>query len=386
MPADAAPALSRPDAIRVMVVDDSVVVRGLVARWLEEDKDIVVVGTPRNGKIAVESVARLDPDVIILDVEMPEMDGLEALPLLLRAKPGIAVIMASTLTRRNAEISLKAIQLGARDYVPKPEGNAGVTTSTDFRREIVEKVKALGNRQRNRRPVAAPVTGAAPATARLAAASPSSRPAAVSDAAGRMVLRPFSTVVPRILAIGSSTGGPQALMDMLKACPSIFARVPVVITQHMPPTFTAILAEHISKAVGIDAQEAREGEPLRANRIYVAPGGLHMVLARGAETVIRLLDTPPVNFCRPAVDPLFESVAAIYGPATLAVVLTGMGHDGARGAGHIANAGGTVIAQDEATSVVWGMPGATAQSGVAAAVLPLPSIAPKIVQLVTGVR
>jgi two-component system chemotaxis response regulator CheB len=200
-------------------------------------------------------------------------------------------------------------------------------------------------------------------------------------------LRPASAVTPRFLAIGSSTGGPQALMEVMKNLGPVFQRVPVVVTQHMPPTFTAILAEHLARAANVPAAEAKDGDALRPGRILVAPGGLHMTVAKGPEgPVIRLVDSPPVNFCKPAVDPLFESVSAVYGAATLAVVLTGMGADGAKGGVVIANAGGTVLAQDEATSIVWGMPGATAHAGACAAVLPLPHIAPKILQLVAASR
>lgn len=369
-----------------MVVDDSVVVRGLVSRWLDEDPDITTVAALRNGRVAVDEVTRHEPDVVVLDVEMPEMDGLTALPLLLKARPGIAVIVSSTLTRRNADISLKCMSLGARDYVAKPETNAGVTTSMDFRRDIVTKVKALGAAPRDRRLRG----GAHRATPTAASSRPAvlqARASNLGPQAPRISLRRFSTAAPRIVAIGSSTGGPQALMEVLKHCAPIFQRVPVVITQHMPVTFTAILAEHLAKATGIEAHEARDDEVLQPRRIYVAPGGLHMTLARQGEAVVtQLRDGAPVNFCKPAVDPLFDSVAHVYGASTLALVLTGMGSDGAKGAVTIADAGGSVIAQDEATSVVWGMPGATAQAGAAAAVLPLDQIAPRIVQLVTGVR
>jgi two-component system chemotaxis response regulator CheB len=375
----------REDAIRVMVVDDSVVVRGLVSRWLAEEPELAVVAALRHGRQAVDEIARHAPDVVVLDVEMPEMDGLTALPLLLKATPGVAVIVASTLTRRNADISLRCLSLGARDYVAKPETNSGVTTSSDFRREIVDKVKTLGAAVRRRR--AGRAAAASPAAASVRPQVLEARQANLGAEARRFSLRPFSAVQPRLLAIGSSTGGPQALMDVLKACKPIFPRVPVVITQHMPATFTAILAEHLARVAGVEAHEATEGEPLRANRIYVAPGGLHLSLARaGDQVVAKLGDGPAVNFCKPAVDPLFDSVAAIYGPAALAVVLTGMGHDGAKGAAAIVAAGGSVLAQDEATSVVWGMPGAVAQAGAACAVLPLDQIAPKIVQLVAGAR
>ena len=377
--------------VRVCVVDDSVVVRGLVARWLEEDADISVVQTFRNGREAVDGIAKADPDVVVLDIEMPEMDGLTALPLLLKAKPGLTVVMASTLTRRNAEISMKAMTLGARDYVPKPEGNSGVSTSADFRREIVDKVKALGGRSRDRRqPRSAGTTPGQTSvpTAALATLQRLSGGEALKVAHDhKFSLRPMSSVPPRVLAIGSSTGGPQALMTVLGQLGPLFPRMPVIVTQHMPPAFTTILAEHLTRVAKVPAAEAQDGEPIKAGRIYVAPGGKHLVARKeGDQVVARLDDGAPVNFCKPAVDPMFESLAAIHGPAVLAVVLTGMGADGANGGRAIAAAGGTVLAQDEATSVVWGMPGATANAGVCAAVLPIDQIAPKILAIASGAR
>ncbi len=379
-------ARDKAGAIRVMVVDDSVVVRGLVSRWLDEEPDIATVAAVRNGRVAVDEIARNEPDVVVLDVEMPEMDGMTALPLLLKARPGVVVIVVSTLTRRNADVSLKCLSLGARDCVAKPETNSGVTTSADFRRDIVAKVKALGAKPRDRRLREGAHHGT-PTTASARPAVLQARASNLGTEAPRISLRRFSSAAPRILAIGASTGGPQALMDVLKLCGPVFQRVPVVVTQHMPVTFTAILAEHLARATGVEAREAHDDEALRAQRIYVAPGGLHMTVARSGEGVVaRLRDGASVNFCKPAVDPLFESVAQIYGATALALVLTGMGSDGAKGAVAVADAGGSVIAQDETTSVVWGMPGATAHAGAAAAVLPLDQIAPRIVQLVTGVR
>lgn len=373
--------------IRVMVVDDSAVVRGLVSRWLEEDSRLHVVCAARNGRHALDELPRIDPDVVLLDVEMPEMDGLTALPLLLKAKLGLVVIMASTLTRRNAEISLKALQLGARDYVPKPESGAGMSGADDFKREIVEKVTVLGARSRDRRLArsgAAPAPSAPSTSIRAAAVAPGLK-AAATGTQGK--LRSVSRMAPKVLTIGSSTGGPQALMEVLRNLKSVCARMPVLITQHMPPTFTAISAEHIAKATGVPAREAADGEMVMAGTIYVAPGGKHLSVQRHGEGVVIVLsDTAPINFCKPAVDPLFESVAKIYGAATLAVVLTGMGADGAHGSVVIADAGGTVLVQDEATSVVWGMPGATFAAGAAAAVLPLAEIAGKISQLSVGAR
>jgi two-component system chemotaxis response regulator CheB len=376
--------------IRVMVVDDSVVIRGLVGRWVDEEPQLAVVASHRNGRLAVEDVTRSNPDVVILDIEMPDMDGLTALPLLLEKKRDLVVVVASTLTRRNAEISLKALSLGAADYVPKPETNSGVTTSTDFRRELVEKVLNLGQRARARAGArstpGAPGAVAAPQRATINAA-----PAPAAAARGRaasFTVRPYSlTVRPRILAIGSSTGGPQALNALFGEIGSAIGQVPVVITQHMPPTFTAILAEHLSKAAGRPAAEGKEGEVLAPGRIYVAPGGKHMVLAKhGADTVVRLTDGPPVNFCKPAVDPLFRSVVDIYGNATLGIILTGMGSDGAEGVREIGKAGGNVIAQDEESSVVWGMPGAAAHTGMCADVLPLPEIGRKVARILLGGR
>ena len=380
------------DPIRVMVVDDSVVVRGLIGRWIDEDPALAVVASHRNGKLAVEDVLRSNPDVVVLDVEMPEMDGITALPLLLKAKPGLVVVMASTLTRRNAEISLKCLSLGAADYVPKPESNSGVTTSADFKREVVQKIKALGARvaMRAGRTAPSPATTPSPARAMPQPAAPSaSRPAFASAAksGGSPSLRTYSSLVPKVLLIGSSTGGPQALAKLFTDIGPAIGNVPVLVTQHMPATFTAILAEHLTKASGRRAAEGTHGEPLMPGRIYVAPGGKHMVIGKSGHDVCVLLnDLPPVNFCKPAVDPLFDSAVPLFGAGILSCVLTGMGHDGAAGATRIADAGGSVIAQDEETSVVWGMPGAVAQAGAAAEILPLDQIGPKIARILGGRR
>jgi len=361
-------------------------VRGLVGRWIAEESDMTLVASHRSGRDAVADIARKMPDVVILDIEMPDMDGLTALPLIIAAKRDVMVLMASTLTRRNAEISLKCLSLGAADYVPKPETNAGVTTSSVFKREILDKVRALGRR---RKIAGRAFRAAAPAVAttapRVPAPSLAPQPVGFNDAGFR--LRPFGTTIPKVLLLGSSTGGPQALTTVLKALGGLIDRVPVLITQHMPPTFTTILAEHAAKAAGRPAAEGKDGEPILAGRIYVAPGAKHMVVRKtGASTVIHLEDGPPINFCKPAVDPLFSSAAQAWGAQAFACVLTGMGHDGAHGAGDIVAAGGSVIAQDEATSVVWGMPGAVAQAGHASAVLPLDQIAPKIVRIFAGDR
>ena len=360
--------------IKVMVVDDSAVVRGLVSRWVEEEAGMQVVARHANGKLAVDDVAISKPDIVILDIEMPVMDGLTALPEILKANPKTKVVMASTLTRRNAEVSLKALSLGAIDYVPKPDSNSGLSTSTSFKRELIDKIKAFGGKSNFNNGIVRKPVQAAPEKS-------ISKPKATQN----FSLRPMSRIMPRILAIGSSTGGPQALIKVFEQIGSSVQNLPVVITQHMPATFTTILAEHISGACGRPAKEGEDGEVIKPGGIYVAPGGKHMVLeAKNGRTIIRLDNGPEVNFCKPAVDPMFESVAKIYNSAILSLVLTGMGQDGAVGAGVIADAGGTCLAQDEASSVVWGMPGATANMGNASAVLSLDDICVKVKSLVKG--
>jgi two-component system, chemotaxis family, protein-glutamate methylesterase/glutaminase len=356
-----------------MVVDDAIVVRGLLARWIEAETGLELVASLRNGRLAIEQLESSAPDVVILDVDMPDIDGITALPHLLAKKRDLVVIMASTLTRRNAEISLRALALGAADYIPKPESTREITVSTSFRRELIDKIHALGGRRWRQAEVRA-----APA----AAVDPARR----GDHAGVKLL-PFPPLPPRVLLVGSSTGGPQALNAMLGRLNGVIDDAPVLIVQHMPPTFTTILGEHLARASGRPAHEAEHGEPVRAGCIYIAPGGRHMrVERRGGEPTIALEDGPQINFCKPSVDPLFSSAAEVWGGKCLAVVLTGMGSDGTHGAASIVVAGGAVIAQDEATSVVWGMPGSVAHAGLCASVLPLDQIAPKVIRLFSGSR
>jgi len=365
--------------IRVMLVDDAVVVRGLFARWVESEPDLDVVATLRTGREAVDQLGRVDPDVVVLDVDMPDLDGIAALPLLLEKKPDLVVIMASTLTRRNAEISLRALSLGAADYIPKPGSNREVSASTAFRRDLIEKIRQLGQRAKRLRSVA-------PARA------PKSAPSIVPQleeivAPPSITLRPMPTTSPRVLLIGSSTGGPQALNLLVAEIGGIIQRAPVLITQHMPPTFTAVLAEHLARIGKCSVHEAMDGEEISAGSVYLAPGGRHMKVSRRDGTaVISLEDGPLVNFCKPAVDPMFASAAEVWGSKVLALVLTGMGADGLAGARKIVAAGGHVFAQDEATSVVWGMPGQVTNAGLCSAVLPLPEIAGKLTRLFTGER
>jgi two-component system chemotaxis response regulator CheB len=385
----AAKPVSRADKpIRVMVVDDAVVVRGLLARWVDAEPDMQIIASLRTGREAVARIEHSDADVVVLDIDMPELDGISALPLLLQKKCDLVVIMVSTLTRRSAEISLRALALGAADYIPKPETGHEATTSTSFRRELIEKIRTLGRGRLSPRFYArAPTPARATPPPGKGLAIPLTRKIAHEAEIAALQLRPFSAATPRALLIGSSTGGPQALAKLIEKLPAAIDRAPLLITQHMPPTFTTVLAEHLSRIGGRGAHEAENGEPVLAGGIYVAPGGRHMRVVRGAGGIkIELGDDAPINFCRPAVDALFASAASVWGAATLAVVLTGMGADGTRGAADIVATGGSVIAQDEATSVVWGMPRSVAQAGLCSAVLPLDQIAPRIIRLFSGVR
>ena len=366
-----------------MLVDDAVVVRGLFARWVESEPDLEVVATLRTGREAVDQLERVDPDVVVLDVDMPELDGIAALPLLLEKKHDLVVIMASTLTRRNAEISLRALSLGAADYIPKPGSNREVSASTAFRRDLIEKIRQLGLRAKRLRSTGESARRHAEPKHAPSIVPP--LPAEETAPPPRVTLRPMPLMPPRVLLIGSSTGGPQALNALVAQLDSVLQRVPVLITQHMPPTFTAVLAEHLGRIAKRPVREAQEGEEVNAGTIYLAPGGRHMsVLRRDGVATIALGDGPLVNFCKPAVDPQFSSAAEVWGPKVLALVLTGMGSDGLRGAQAIAAAGGCILAQDEPTSVVWGMPGQVAHAGLCSAVLPLGEIAPRLTRLFTG--
>lgn len=381
---------SGTEPYRVMVVDDSAVIRGLLTRSLEGDPEVKVVASVANGQMAINTLQRQTIDVIVLDIEMPVLDGLSALPHLLAIDPHVKIVMASTLTAKNADISLRALKAGAADYIPKPSSTRELTSADDFKRELTEKVKALGMAARKADPrKGAPVATAAPGFAPrppvggvAAPVAPTSgftlpTPVRVKPEPQPISLRPMPDFRPEILAIGSSTGGPQALFEVLAHLKDV--KQPILITQHMPATFTTILAEHITRQCGIMCAEAKEGEPIVGGRAYVAPGDFHMlVVQKNGQNCLTLTKDPPENFCRPAVDPMLRSIVKAYGRRVLVTILTGMGHDGQRGSEHVVQAGGAVIGQDEASSVVWGMPGAVATAGLCSTVLPLKEIGPHI--------
>jgi two-component system chemotaxis response regulator CheB len=339
-----------------MLVDDSGVTRALMTRWLV-DAGIDVVATARDGQEALETVAKAAPDVLLLDVEMPRLGGIEVLPALLAAAPDMRVIMASSLTTRSAEVTIEAFRLGASDAIAKPMSGWASHGAPEFRGELVRKVRALGESQ------------AARPQLQVRAKGPVHRDPATEDSP------PLSLVLPEgpppdLIVIGASTGGPNALFGLLARLPAD-SRAPIVITQHMPPTFTKIFAEHLGRVSGRPAQEAEHGAPLAPGSIYVAPGGRHLEVMRGGpHGTARLSDAKPENFCRPSVNPLFRSAAA-WGEQALALVLTGMGTDGLEGVQVLKQAGGRVAVQDAASSIVWGMPGCVARAGLADAVLGL---------------
>jgi two-component system chemotaxis response regulator CheB len=374
------PAVVAAAPIRVMIVDDSVVVRGHIRHWVESETGLAVVASLRDGQDAIDKISEADPDVVVLDIEMPGIDGVSALPLLLAQRPDVAVIIASSLTRDNAAITIKALSLGALDCIAKPDANVLDSLAT-FRRELTAKIWELGIARRKKRgePFERHVVEIAPAIVPIA---PSATPAS-----GSFSLRPYSRIAPRILVVGSSTGGPQALTELLGGLTSVSERAPILITQHMPATFTTMLAEHLSRSSGRAVAEAMDGEPVRAGRVYLAPGGCHMrVIRRDGTALIALDDGLPVQHCKPAVDPLFTSAAAAWGTWVLGVVLTGMGRDGRDGAADIVAAGGSVIAQDEKSSVVWGMPAAVAEAGLCSAVLDIGAMASTVTRLFAGER
>ncbi|MCW2579045.1 MAG: cheB [Blastococcus sp.] len=357
------------DPIRVMVVDDSVVVRKIVTDVLSADPDIEVVGTAVNGRIAVAKLDQLEPDLITMDIEMPEMDGIEAVRAIRAGAGGqghsrVPIIMFSTLTERGASATLDALSAGANEYVTKPANVGSVGQSMEsVREQLVPKIKALTGR---------PV-GVGPVRAAVPAPPPPARP---RTGPGRR---------PAVLVIGSSTGGPEALATILPQLPASLP-VPVLVVQHMPPVFTRQFAQRLDRLCALRVVEAADGSPLHPGTVHLAPGDHHLVVRAGARGLFTgLTQGPPENFCRPAVDPLLRSAVTAYGGAVLALVLTGMGADGRSGAGEVRAAGGTVLVQDQATSVVWGMPGAVHQAGLADEVLPLERVAEAIARHLSGV-
>ncbi len=353
--------------VYVMVVDDSPVINGVFSAVLDSDPDIKVVARAKNGQDAINILKRtgenkVTVDVMTLDIQMPIMDGLTALPEIIRLVPNINVIMVSTLTSDGACESMKALELGATDYMNKPEGAFNGVLMRDFSQILLEKVKTLGR-----------------------AAKAESKTKGRGGAEQINLCSVDTDNIPEVLAIGCSTGGPQALNVFFRALSTKKIDMPIFITQHMPPKFTKILAKQLTEISGMQCAEAIDGETVKAGRVYLAPGDFHMTVKRtGSEITVHTDQNPQENFCRPAVDPMLRSIAEIYGKNTLILIMTGMGADGLAGCREIVNQGGVVIAQDKETSVVWGMPGAIATNGLCAKVAPLSDLTEVITEFSMG--
>lgn len=366
--------------VRVLLCDDSATVRAAMAGLLRGEPDLRVVGSAADGRQALSLIGSLPawerPELVLLDLEMPVMDGMTVLPLLLGlAPPRPAVIVASALTQRGAAAAMAALRAGAVDYVPKPMAAGGGLRDPAFRDELLAKLRGWGRMGR---------TGLAGSGAMAAGQARGAAPAPGTRSA---MPRPPGGAMPRAVAIGCSTGGPQALSTLVRRLGQGGALpVPVLVVQHMPAGFTTMLADHLSRLGGPACAEARSGETLLAGRVYLAPGDRHLLVEAGPGGVLvaRLSDGPAENFCRPAVDPLLRSLVACCGPRLLATILTGMGQDGLVGCRAVAAAGGVVLAQDEASSVVWGMPGAVARAGLAQELLPPDALADRIQEALRG--
>ncbi|MBG0826113.1 chemotaxis response regulator protein-glutamate methylesterase [Planomonospora sp. ID91781] len=355
--------------VSVLVVDDSVVVRRLIVDALSADPGIQVVGTAPNGKVALSKIDMLKPDIVTLDIEMPVMDGLTTIKEIRKVHPRLPVIMFSTLTSVGASATLEALASGASDYVTKPANVGSVSESIkSVREQIIPRIHALCR-------TGTPPRGAVRPAPRLAPPPPRTAAGAGAGAG-----------TPDIVAVGCSTGGPDALAKVVNALPATFP-VPVVVVQHMPQVFTKMFAERLDRSSPLKVVEAQGEMTLTPGTVYIAPGDYHLEVARrGTGVVTHLQQGPPENFCRPAVDVLFRSVAKAYGGSTLGLILTGMGQDGKRGSEALVSKGAEIVAQDEATSVVWGMPGAVAGAGLAHSILPLHEISQHLISRVAGGR
>ncbi|WP_205712495.1 protein-glutamate methylesterase/protein-glutamine glutaminase [Euzebya rosea] len=378
-----------PDPYRVLLVDDSSLIRRLLHKIIQLDPGVVVAGEAANGREALTAVEREAPDLVVLDIEMPVMDGLETLEHLKRRHPDLPVIMFSTLTARGATATLDALTKGADDYVTKPSNTGSFAqTAEQVMAELTPRIKALVDRRRARRTpptaaVAAPPSRVttmrppSPAVPVTAAAAGASSPSPMASGRSRPTPRMFFR--PQVVVVAVSTGGPDALQTLVPLL-SPTLHVPVLVTQHMPPLFTRLLAERLDGQSGIRVREGYDGARPGPGEVWLAPGGSHMLLraADDGRVVLALDDGPPVQSCKPAADPMFASAVDIFDRRVIGVVLTGMGIDGLDGARRVQQAGGMVICQDEASSVVWGMPGAVHRAGLAEQVLPLRDIATTI--------
>lgn len=384
--------------IRVLIADDSSVTRRIVSEAIQREPDMELVGAAQDGEEAISFFKSQKPDLVLLDVDMPTLNGIEALKAIRKLHDSVPVIMFSTLTVKGGEATLDALSSGATDYVPKPTGVGHLNKAMDYlRQELIPKVRMWGARFKSRQEKAAQASAAAPQKTNGMVSS--TTPAANKDARGsasftlssaKPAVTPAQPAPRRrnvpigVLAIGSSTGGPNALAELIGLLPGDLG-VPVLITQHMPPVFTQLLAERLDRSSRLKVKEAFDGAVVRPGEAWVAPGDFHMIVTReGTDTILRINKNAAENSCRPAVDVMFRSIADVYGASTLACVLTGMGRDGTAGAQVLAKTGASILAQDEASSVVWGMPRAVYEAGLADAVLNLKDMAAAITTRIRG--
>lgn len=350
--------------IKVLIVDDSIVVRRIISETLREEKSVQIVGTAPNGNIALAKISHLQPDIIILDLEMPEMDGLQTIREIRKIAPKLPILVFSAFSERGGRLTLEALSLGANDYITKPQEINNINEAMICIKEmLLPRITSICNKTIN----------AFPKTTLLqkifVPTIPHSTPKKIE-----------------VIAIGVSTGGPNTLQEILSPLPKDFP-VPIVIVQHMPPIFTRLLAERLHLKCQIPVHEASHGEKLVSPGIWIAPGGLHLVVSNcQKEVILKIHEEAPENFCRPSVDVLFQSIAKVYGPYSLGVILTGMGSDGLIGSQSIREAGGQIFAQDEATSVVWGMPGQIVRAGLSNQVVPLHEITNALLKAVSFCR
>lgn len=357
--------------IRVVIIDDSAVVRGFLARWIADCADLEVAGTANDGLEGVAIVSAKRPDVVVLDIEMPRLDGLQALPEILAAAPGSRVLISSRLTVPGARACMQCLEAGAADVIGKPAFQKNLATLNEFRTDLLAKIRGLGS----------PLVRQSPAGPLRSSSVPTDNGRRITPALAEGLR------MPEVILLGASTGGPAAINEFLAGAKPFLGRLPMVIAQHMPGLFTAVFADHLVRVTGMVVREAVHGERVRPGVIYVAPGGHHTLLTnREGQARLVINDDAPVRFSRPSIDCLLETGAAVFGARAWCVLLTGMGQDGLIGAQAIAAAGGQIFAQDEKSSVVWGMPGAVVRAGIAHAVAAPHDLAVQMGAMIAGAK
>lgn len=374
--------MQKGEPLRVLVVDDTVVYRKAVSDVLSELPEVEVVGTASNGKIAMSKIESLKPDLLTLDIEMPEMNGIDVLARLQEQAPDVGAIVLSTLTHKGGDLTMQALELGAFDFITKPETDSMEESRKQIKNAISPMLKAFARRQE----IKSILKGTSSTTPILQ--TQKRKPKAPDDVIQRMrMLSDKMRARPEVVGIGISTGGPKALAQMMPQLPGDI-NVPILIVQHMPAIFTQSLAKNLDSKCSFDVKEALDGESIRANKAYIAPGGKQMKIVAGADgksRIIRITDDPPENSCKPSVDYLFRSLSQHYVGRSAGVIMTGMGSDGSLGLKLMKRTGSFIVAQNEATCVVYGMPKEPVENGIVDVIAPLDKIAEIITNAVKGI-